>query len=105
MRSAACIFLIATMFSCSSRKNLDAKAIRGEVLVDLAKDVEPSAMESQFQAYDLTLTKMLSLDLNIVLYTFDKSKISSSALISILVKSEGVENAQTNKNIKARKTR
>jgi hypothetical protein len=105
MRTAAYIFLIATIFSCSSRKNLSAKAIRGEVLVDLANGVEPSAMASKFKAYDLTLTKMLSLDLNIVLYTFDKSKISTSALISALVKNEGVENAQTNKNTKVRKTR
>jgi len=105
MRTAAYIFLIASVFSCSSGENLNAKVNRGEVIVDLAKDVEPSSMESQFQAYDLTLTKMLSLDLNIVRYTFDKSKISASVLISALIENEGVENAQTNKTIKARNTR
>jgi hypothetical protein len=95
------LFVSCNNFKASQSKTKDV--INGEILIDLKNGVDPSLLLSSFKKYNLQFSKLVSFDLNIVLYKFNNEKIDIEKLIKKVKKIEGVENAQSNKKIANRR--
>jgi hypothetical protein len=71
--------------------------IADEILVDLKEGIKSEFIIPKLLKYELKVDKVVSPDLNIILYKFNSRKISVEELVVKVKELEGVENAQTNK--------
>lgn len=93
------LLLLAFLANCTTTKSttVSDNVIKNEILIDLAADISPAALTSEFKKYRLTEQKKISPSLNIYLFTFDETTITVNALIEKVKLVDGVENAQSNK--------
>lgn len=94
-------FVLAA-FSISCKSNAKTQNISEEnsatVLVDLTEKGTADVLILDFSEINLQKIKKISRPLNIILFSFDSTKIDMDTLVSQLKQSSIVEDAQSNKN-------
>jgi hypothetical protein len=105
MKVAKPFYLIGlvVVFGCSSSEKIKDDITISEVLVDLKKEIKYSTLSNSLKKYELKFERIVSPELNIVLYTFNSDKIRVEELILKIKEIKGVEDAQTNKKITNRR--
>lgn len=91
------------LFGCVSQSEVLHEHILGDILIDFQQNTQhEKALSPISRKYKMEHKSTVSSELNIHLFSFDESKISVDKLIEKVKQLDGVENAQSNKNINNR---
>lgn len=96
----------ASITGCATQNEASHEHILGDILIDFQKQANHELTLSKIaKKYNIVHKSNVSPDLNIHLFSFNEKKISVDELIEKVKKIDGVENAQSNKNINNRNNR